>query len=315
MLPSVLKFAVILLAAALLAVGARAAFIARQQPATSVAEAPAEVLVRVAAADLPAGLLLRDSDLEWKPYARSDLPKGALQEGNAQAEVIGALLRHGLEAGEAIVASNIIRPDAPGFLAAALKPGMRAVSVPIDDVSGHAGLILPGDYVDIILTQTLRQDQEIDGRRNAVVSETVVEKARVIAVGSSFQPQRDDNAKPARARTVTLEVDPRAAEAVTVAARLGTLSMSLRSFAVDDRNGLADKEQGAASVVAWDVDRSEARPVWGSDVSRALRAAPESELQVEEPRQTTERRRGVQVMRGSTMQEQEFGAPARPGER
>src|SRR5690554_3126122 len=269
MVSSVLKFAVILLAAAVLALGARAMFIARQQPAT-VAEAPEEVLVRVAAADLPAGLLLRDSDLDWKSLPRSDVPKGALQESNTQAELVGALLRQRVEADEAIIATNIIRPDAPGFLAAALKPGMRAVSVPIDDVSGHAGLILPGDYVDMILTQNLRQHDELNGRQNVVVSETVVEKARVIAVGSSFQLARDNTSKPARARTVTLEVDPRAAEAVTVAAQLGTLSMSLRSFAVDDRNDLSDTEQGAASVVAWDADRAGARPVWGGDVSRAL---------------------------------------------
>jgi len=300
MLSSVLKFAVILLAAAVLAVGARAAFIARQQPAT-VAEAPTDIQVRVAAADLPAGLLLRDGDLAWKAYARSDVPKGSLQEGKPESELVGALLRQKLEAGAPIMAANIIRPDAPGFLAAALKPGMRAVSVPIDDVSGHAGLILPGDYVDMILTQRLQQDSELDGRKSAVVSETVVENVRVIAVGTSFQPQRDDNSKPARARTVTVEVDPRAAEAVTVAAQLGTLSMALRSFAVDDRNSVAEADP-AGSVVAWDADRDEARPVWGGDVSRALKhqgsgAVPE----------TSARPRNVLILRGSDRQEQELG--------
>src|SRR5699024_11123607 len=118
MLSSVLKFAVILLAAAVLAMGARAMFIARQQPAPAVATAPApDVLVRVAAADLPAGLLLRDNHLDWKPYPRADVPKGSLQEGNTQAELVGVLLRNKLDAGEPILATNIIRPDAPGFLA------------------------------------------------------------------------------------------------------------------------------------------------------------------------------------------------------
>lgn len=301
MVSSVLKFALILLAAAVLAVGARALFIARQQPAVAVAAPQPDVLVRVAAADLPAGLLLRDNDLDWKSYPRSDVPKGALQEGNTQAELIGVLLRHRLDAGEPIVSTNIIRPDAPGFLAAALKPGMRAVSVPIDDVSGHAGLIQPGDYVDMILTQNLKHGDDYGGGQSGVVSETVVEKARVIAVGSSFQAQRDDSAQPARARTVTLEVDPRAAEAVTVASRLGTLSMALRSFALDDRNEMADAERGAASVVAWDPDGSEARPVWGGDVSRALRP-----VATEEPAVTMNQRRGVLILRGTSRQEQEF---------
>lgn len=302
MLSSVLKFAVILLAAAVLAVGARAMFIARQQvPVVADAEPTADILVRVAAADLPAGLLLRDNDLDWKPYPRSEVPKGALREDSPQAELVGVLLRNRLEAGEPIIATNIIRPDAPGFLAAALKPGMRAVSVPIDDVSGHAGLIMPGDYVDMILTQNIRQENELDGRRASVVSETVVENVRVIAVGTSFQPQRDDQAKPARARTVTVEVDPRAAEAVTVAAQLGTLSMALRSFALDDRNDAANQETG--SVVAWDADRLEARPVWGGDVSRALRAAiPRDSASETKP----DRSREVLILRGSDRQEQKF---------
>lgn len=304
MLSSVLKFAVILLAAAVLALGARAMFIARQQaPVAVAAEPPADVLVRVAAADLPAGLLLRDNDLDWKPYPRADVPKGALREDDPQAELVGVLLRNKLAQGEPIMATNIIRPDAPGFLAAALKPGMRAVSVPIDDVSDHAGLIMPGDYVDMILTQSLRKD-ELSGRENAVVSETVVEKVRVIAVGTSFQPQHDDKARPARARTVTVEVDPRAAEAVTVAARLGTLSMALRSFALDDREDAINEE--AASVVAWDADRASARPVWGGDVSRALRTADTATD--EGPDVAPERRRGVLILRGSDRQEQEFGS-------
>src|SRR5690606_9546472 len=300
MLSSVLKLALILLAAAVLAVGARAAYIARQAPAVTAAPAPTDVRVRVAAADLPAGLLLRDTDLEWKAYRESQVPQGALREGSPEAELSGVLVRHALEEGQLIVAGSIIRPDAPGFLAAALKPGMRAVSVPIDEVSGHAGLILPGDYVDMILTQTLRHDDD-DGRKNAVVSETLVKNVRVIAVGTSFQPQHETALTKTRARTVTLEVDPRAAEAVTVAAALGTLSMSLRSFAIDDRD--AGTRAEGATVVAWENNRQDAQPVWGGDVSRALKR-PGPEAQSED----SGRPHNVLIFRGSDKQEQNFGA-------
>ncbi|WP_397475034.1 Flp pilus assembly protein CpaB [Pusillimonas sp.] len=303
MLSSVLKLALILLAAAVLAVGARAAYIARQAPALKTAEAPTDIRVRVAAADLPAGLLLRDTDLSWKAYPRSGVPIDALQEGSPEAELSGVLVRHALQAGRLISANNIIRPDAPGFLAAALKPGMRAVSVPIDEVSGHAGLILPGDYVDMILTQTLKHDDD-DGRKNAVVSETMVENVRVIAVGTSFQPQHETALTKTRARTVTLEVDPRAAEAVTVAAQLGTLSMALRSFAIDDRDPAARVEVG--TVVAWEGNRPDAQPVWGGDVSRALkRPAPEA------VHDDTGRPHNVLIFRGSDRQEHNFGAQQR----
>lgn len=306
MVSSVLRFAVILLAAAVLALAARAVFVARQNAGTAVANVPPpEVMVRVAAADLPAGLLLRDGDLDWKPFPRGEVPKGALKEDDPQPDLVGVLLRHKLDEGEPIVATNIIRPDAPGFLAAALKPGMRAVSVPIDDVSGHAGLIQPGDYVDMILTQNLRRDNELEGRSTAVVSETVVENVRVIAVGTSFQPQRDESKAATRARTVTVEVSPRAAEAVTVAARLGTLSMALRSFAVEDRNERLAMEAGQASVVAWDTDRHE-RPVWGGDVSRALNAHVHQD-EGDEPAPVVSRR-GVLILRGTERAEQDFGS-------
>lgn len=271
MMSSVLRFAVILLVAAMLAFGARAMLVSRsQQPAPPP---PADVQVRVAAADLPAGLLLRDGDVEWRAFPANQVPKDSLREGSAQAELSGALMRRKVVAGTVLTAADFMRSDSPGFLAAVLQPGMRAVSVPIDDVSGNAGLIQPGDAVDMILTQRISQDMlGSSRRRNSVVSETVVENARVIAVGSSFQTQNSGEFKPVRARTVTLEVDPRAAEAVTVAAELGSLSLSLRSFALDrDEDAQADQDDNA-SVVAWSADAHHARPVWGEDVSHALRA-------------------------------------------
>ncbi|MCG8710793.1 Flp pilus assembly protein CpaB [Brenneria sp. 4F2] len=311
---SVLKFALILLAAAMLAVVARIWFVSSQN-----ASPPPEKLdqVRVAVADLPAGLLLREGDLGWKAYSSGKVPEGALREGSTAANLNGALLRKPLASGELILAGNIIRPDAPGFLAAVLKPGMRAVSVPVDDVSGNAGLIQPGDFVDIILTQKLNQQENNHNSSNTrlVVSETVVERARIIAVGSSIQRQTEENGKTNRARTMTVEVAPRAAEAVTVAAQLGSLSMALRSFALEDRNtGAQADEQGAtASVVAWDSTRgSENRPVWGGDVSRALGAreyeasASDSKGKISPPRSQR-----VIIMRGSQRQEQEFDTYAR----
>ncbi|MFE8115283.1 Flp pilus assembly protein CpaB [Brenneria goodwinii] len=307
---SVLKFSLILLAAAMLAAVARIWFVSASAPPQK------PVQVRVAAAELPAGLLLREGDLGWKAYSEDQVPEGALREGSTGANLNGALVRKPLKEGALILTADVIRPDAPGFLAAVLKPGMRAVSVPVDDVSGNAGLIQPGDFVDIILTQRLNPQAGSRGRdARQVVSETVVERVRIIAVGSSIQRQTEDNGKANRARTVTVEVAPRAAEAVTVAAQLGNLSMALRSFALDDRDAvISDNVQSAtASVVAWDSERAnESRPVWGGDVSRALGAgehgAPvsDSEGKISPPRSLR-----VIIMRGSQRQEQEFVTNAR----
>ncbi|WP_322999585.1 Flp pilus assembly protein CpaB [Castellaniella sp.] len=189
---SVLKFALILLAAAVLAIGARALYVSSLN--RQAAPDP-DIRVRVATADLPEGLLLRDSDLAWKSLPRGQIPKDAVRE-DAHAEINGALLRRRMAAGAVLHGGDMIRPDAPGFLAAALKPGLRAVSVPVNDVSGNAGLIQPGDYVDMILTQQLgKRGDTADTRR--VASETVVRNARIIAVGTSFQRGSDDS-KPTR---------------------------------------------------------------------------------------------------------------------
>lgn len=263
-----LKLAGLIVVAAIGAIVLRALYVAASRPGP--AKPPAMVHVRAAAADLPDGLLLRDSDLVWKNMPRGDAPAGALVEGQPDAaDLKGDLLRHAVHAGTPLGASDVISPTAPGFLAAALKPGMRAISVAIDDVSGNAGLIEPGDYVDVLLTQqiaTTGDQTSAPTSDRTVETETIAERVRVLAVGTAFKRPKDDDTKPstanARARTVTFEVTPRSAEVVTVAAHLGSLSLALRSFATRDRS----------ASQAEDVIEPQTPPMWARDVSRGLRA-------------------------------------------
>jgi len=292
---NILKLAALIVVAAIGAFVLRALFIAASRPGP--AKPPAMVRIRAAAADLPDGLLLRDSDLAWKSVPRSDAPTGALVEGQADAaDLKGDLLRHAVHAGAPLGASDVISPSSPGFLAAALKPGMRAISVAIDDVSGNAGLIEPGDYVDVLLTQQIATTA---GATNAsdrtVETETIAERVRVLAVGTAFKRPKDDDTKPstanARARTVTFEVTPRSAEVVTVAAHLGSLSLALRSFATRDRT----------ASQAEDVIEPQTPPMWARDVSRGLRAMtppPAAPTHVGSPRAVAAPR-DVVIYRGS----------------
>lgn len=259
-MPKPLRMAVLIIAAGI------GAFILRQlYVAASTPSAPgeaAEARVRVAAADLPEGLLLRDNDLAWKRMPSTQVPAGAFVESQPGADLKGALLRNRVEAGAPIRADNVIPAGAPDFLAAALQPGMRAISVPVDDVSGNAGLIQPGDFVDVVLTQEIGGSATVPGTFEA---ETVVRRARVLAVGSEFQRAKTPASAPdvpVRARTVTLEVAPRTAQVVLVATRLGSLSLALRSFATSDRRQAA----------GGDEQEPDTPPVWAGDVSRAARA-------------------------------------------
>lgn len=266
--------------------------------------------VRVSAADLPIGLLMREADVDWKVMPVNQVPPNAIVANTPGAvEVKGALLRHPIAAGTPLTADDVILPNAPGFLAATLKPGMRAASVAVDDVSGNAGLIQPGDYVDLLLTQQMTGRTESPDL--SVSSETVVERVRVLAVGSEIQRPKDPNAPPDpnnRARTVTLEVTPRMAEVVAVAARLGSLSLSLQSFATDSRTGLAgsSNESGASGAMA----ASQPAPVWAGDISKAMRLLPRASAPSlpNAPKQASAQ--PVVVYRGS---EKSDAAPTSPG--
>lgn len=292
--------------AAVLAIGARAMYVGSLNQ--KAAPSP-DVRIRVTAAELPAGLLLRDSDLAWKTVHRNKMPKDAIVEGTTQAVVAGALVRHRLEAGAVLHAADVIAAGSPDFLAAALKPGLRAVTVPVDDVSGNAGLIQPGDYVDMILTQRMGKGGDMGPDQRRVVSETVVENARVIAVGSSLQ-RASDLTPHNRVRTVTIEANSRAAEAITVAAQLGSISMALRSFATTDRAARIAGDAAGASVVAWgdDAKSPQSGPVWGSDVSRVQESRPAAVAPVEA---RPEIPRKIVILRGSDKKEQELGVHAR----
>jgi pilus assembly protein CpaB len=228
--------------------------------------------VRVSAADLPQGLLLRDDDIIWKDVPVDGMPVGAIVSGAQGAiELKGALLRHAVTSGTVLVADDVILPSAPGFLAATLKPEMRAVSVAVDDVSGNAGLIQPGDYVDLLLTQQMERGTTSPDL--SVSSETVVEHVRVLASGSDISRPKNGNSPDLRERahTVTLEVTPRMGEVVAVAAHLGSLSLALRSFATASRDPFALASGAAAASASTAAQLS---PVWAGDISRALRDLP-----------------------------------------
>ncbi|WP_345814952.1 Flp pilus assembly protein CpaB [Paraburkholderia sp. PREW-6R] len=253
------KLLLLVVAAGIFAVLARTLFL----NASSNTPAPVESskMIRVAGADLPEGLLLRDSDFGWRSVENGDVPSGAIVKGAEGTELKGALLRHPITKGTVIVSADVIPANDPGFLAATLKPDMRAVSVAIDDVSGNAGLIQPGDYVDLLMTQQL--DRQDASRDMSITSETVAQRVRVLAVGSQFQRPKGNTSdvdSHGTARTVTLEVTPHRAEVIAVAAKLGSLSLALRSFA-----------RTAVVNAASDAIEDAPPPVYAGDITHAAR--------------------------------------------
>lgn len=201
-----------------------------------------EIRVLVSAGDLRTGTIVKAENLEWKVWDRNDpaLKNFAVEGQQAKEIYVGAVVRTSVKAGEAVTGELLIRPGERGFLAAVLQPGMRAVSVPVNNITGIAGFVFPGDRIDLIMTLSVTRpdDPEVNERRAA---QTVIRNARVIAID---QKTGAEAAEPTVGKVATLEVTPAQAERVTLAIQMGELSLALRS--------LDDEEPSSAEIASAD---------------------------------------------------------------
>lgn len=235
------------------------AWVALSPPPAEVAAtaAPAaRASVIVAARPLRAGTLLRPEDMAASEMPADAVPPGAsLDTPQQRATLAGQMVRTAMAPGTPLLPDALLRHGDRGFLAMLLSPGMRATSIGVDTVTGIAGLVWPGDRVDIVLTQQMNDDTVPVGRR--VAAETVLADTRVIAIDQAItQGVTGEGPDLGRSvRTVTLEVTPTQAERLAVAARLGRLSLTVRSAAAE-----APAARDGLQVATW-----------GGDVSNALR--------------------------------------------
>jgi pilus assembly protein CpaB len=132
-------------------------------------------------------------------------------------------------AGQPVTRGSLVGPQDRGFLAAALGPGMRAITVPVNASTGVAGFVFPGDHVDLVLTQQVEGGGDGPSLK---ASETIVRNIRVLATDQRVTDKDKDGKTEVKTfSNVTIEVTPRIAEKITVAQSIGTLSLSLRSIA------------------------------------------------------------------------------------
>ncbi len=230
-------------------------------PATDAATTNDKIPLLTAARPLRAGALLKPEDIAVEQRQAKDVPAGArIDSQAARSELLGALVRRNLAKGEVLMSADALNPGDRGFLAAVLGSGMRAVTVGVDAVSGLAGLVWPGDRVDLILTQS--QDGAGVPPARRISGETVLHDVRVLAIDRQLiQGATSESPESQAARTVTLEVTPSEAERVVVAARLGHLSLAVVAVAQETA---ASPRQGNGVT-------------WGGDVSSALRGGPSSD--------------------------------------
>ena len=244
---------VILLVGALV-VAALTAFFARSlmmgsaapQATASGLPAPAPVdgpEVLVATRALPVGTILDASALQYKPWPKELVDNAYYLRANSDVQkLIGTVVRNQVTAGQPVTQGALVQPGDRGFLAAALGPGMRAVTVPVSAQAAVAGFVFPGDRIDLVLTQTVSGGGDGPPLK---VSETIVRNMRVLATDQRTDNQVDEAGKTVvkTFSNVTVEATPKIAEQIAVAQTLGSISLSLRSLA----DNSTELEQAIAS--------------------------------------------------------------------
>jgi pilus assembly protein CpaB len=220
--------------------------IAENGKKNEVKEAP-KVMVLVALNDLPAGTIVNPDLFRWQSWPEEGLAEDYIVQGLAGKEkakkdakekpakpedLTGWAVRRGIAAGQPITKKRLQKPGEAGFLGGVLGPGMRAVSVSINAESGAAGFILPGDRVDVVLTQQIRKAAGESGSRDKIISETVIANVRALAIDQTFNDFEEHTRV---GKTITLELTPKQAEGLAVAKRMGRISLSLRSLVRDPK--------------------------------------------------------------------------------
>lgn len=229
------KKLLLLLGALIIAVGtamaARSLFAGASAPKAEAAqEVPKGPKVLVAQRALPVGTIVTADSIAFQQWPKEMVQDAYFIDGEADMnKLMGTVVRYPITAGQPVTQGALVAPGDRGFLAAALGPGMRAVTIPVSAKTGVGGFVFPGDHVDLMLTQTVPGR---DGGSALKTTETILRNVRVLATDQSTETTVEEGKTVVRAfRTVTLEVTPKIAEKIAVAQTIGTLSLALRSLA------------------------------------------------------------------------------------
>ncbi len=195
-----------------------------QQVKRSVPTTP----ILVADMELAFGDVLTPDAVRLVEYPEDSVPVGAFSD---LAMLLGEqgerVVLSTLTLNEPILGHKISGPDGKASLSARIRPGYRAVAVRVDDVSGVAGFVVPGDIVDVIYTR--EPESAANKRSNSAasnyVSDIILQNISVLGVD---QNQSNKTAEANIARTVTLEVKNEDGQVLNLAMEYGTLSLSLR---------------------------------------------------------------------------------------
>src|SRR3954471_10640170 len=211
-----------LVIAVITAVMAKNMFAGAGSQQAAAATVPVGPKVLVAKKALPVGTIIDPDGFTFQPWPKELMQSAYYLDSQPDGDpkkLLGTVVRYQITAGQPVTRGSLVGPQDRGFLAAALGPGMRAVTVPVSAVTSVAGFVFPGDHVDLMLTQ------QVSGGGDGAplkVTETIIRNLRVLATDQRVTSTDEEGKTLVKTfKNVTLEVTPRMAEKISVAQNLG----------------------------------------------------------------------------------------------
>ncbi len=200
------------------------------------------VEVVVAANDISVGAKVEDRDVKTVRFPAADLPPNCF---HLKSSVVGRGAVLPITRGEFFLPNKLAGENAGSGMPSLIPPGMRAMSVRVNEVIGVAGFVVPGTRVDVLLTGN-------PSGASTQQTTTVLENVAVIATGQKLE--KNTAGEPQLTPVITLLVSPDDAQKLTLATTEGKIQLSLR-------NPLDTKQQELASVSTGALYKGASTPV------------------------------------------------------
>jgi pilus assembly protein CpaB len=243
----------------------RPAVVAEVKPAAAVEM----TTVLVAAEALRFGVEVTQPRLKEIPWPASAVPTGAYRTiADFMKEAPQRMALAAIEENEPILPAKVTGPGQRAILSATLREGMKAVTIGLSETQGLAGLVMPGDHVDVLITRQPPREGVGSSDKADGHTDVLLQNVRVLAVDQVIDER---TAKPLNIKSATLELSLRDSQRAVLGATLGTLSMVLRRAGESQR--IAASRAGARDLEGSDDDLSTATQGKRNATVRVMRGA------------------------------------------
>lgn len=231
------------------------------------------VEIVVAKRDLRRGDPVDTDTMAVRPVPREYALSGAVSP-SAFSVHVGARIQGAMRAGEPLIASNLAAPESAS-IATRIKPGVRAMTITVDEVSSLSGMLQPGDRIDLMLSV---RPPPMAGLMQPEVTKAVLQDVLVLATGRQARASQgvDESMGPRSFTAITVEVDPDRAQRLVVAQRSGKLTAVLRN--PDDRQAMPERRLDVNALLGLAVPVAAAAPISSPQIivgGRGVMATPQ----------------------------------------